>query len=287
MAVSWFEWSRCAVRIAIGCDAGDARSLGARRGYMAPGHCALMTRLPNLPLTAGSFEPRSFRDGGLHLFYRSGLLIGPQVVAHFLAGHPCANSKTTQKKSGFLPKTIAQICRLTVHLLMDRLNTRPRTRGGENGKGDRRLPFRGNASLARQIFQQHVRIRHRDNDWLVRTDVSKSIGDLFCLSEERGRHFCMASARKEQNTWPRIAASEEWRIGRVRSTALVHRKHRLQRRDLGVGANTKMPSKHAFSASLPASVAEAGPSAVWPSAITACSMGRHCRRALLRHWARY
>ena len=26
---------------------------------------------------------------------------------------------------------------------------------------------------------QHVRIRHRDNDWLVRTDVSKSIADLF------------------------------------------------------------------------------------------------------------
>ena len=30
----------------------------------------------------------------------------------------------------------------------------------------------------------------------------------------------MASARKEQNTWPRIAASEEWKIGRVRITAL-------------------------------------------------------------------
>lgn len=27
---------------------------------------------------------------------------------------------------------------------------------------------------------QHVRIRHRDNDWLVRTDVSKMIADLFC-----------------------------------------------------------------------------------------------------------
>ena len=28
---------------------------------------------------------------------------------------------------------------------------------------------------------------------------------------------------KEQNTWPRIAASEEWKIGRVRITALVRR----------------------------------------------------------------
>ena len=27
---------------------------------------------------------------------------------------------------------------------------------------------------------QHVRIRYRNNDWLVRTDVSKSIADLFC-----------------------------------------------------------------------------------------------------------
>ena len=27
---------------------------------------------------------------------------------------------------------------------------------------------------------QHVRIRHRGNDWLVRTDVSKPIADLFC-----------------------------------------------------------------------------------------------------------
>jgi hypothetical protein len=26
---------------------------------------------------------------------------------------------------------------------------------------------------------QQVRIRHRDNDWLVRTDVSKPIADLF------------------------------------------------------------------------------------------------------------
>ncbi|MGA8295397.1 MAG: hypothetical protein WB820_23515 [Rhodoplanes sp.] len=27
---------------------------------------------------------------------------------------------------------------------------------------------------------QHVRIRHRDHDWLVRTDASKPIADLFC-----------------------------------------------------------------------------------------------------------
>ena len=27
---------------------------------------------------------------------------------------------------------------------------------------------------------QHVRIRYRNNDWLVRTDVSKPIADLFC-----------------------------------------------------------------------------------------------------------
>ena len=36
-----------------------------------------------------------------------------------LTGNPCANCKTTQKKSGLSTKTIAQICRLTVHLLMD------------------------------------------------------------------------------------------------------------------------------------------------------------------------
>src|SRR5271166_4497715 len=55
----------------MGIDAGSAHSLRARRGYMASRHCALVTRLPNLPLTAGSFEPRSFRDGGLYLLYRS------------------------------------------------------------------------------------------------------------------------------------------------------------------------------------------------------------------------
>ena len=27
---------------------------------------------------------------------------------------------------------------------------------------------------------QHVRVRHRDHDWLVRTDASKPIADLFC-----------------------------------------------------------------------------------------------------------
>ena len=30
--------------------------------------------------------------------------------------------------------------------------------------------------------------------------------------------------RKEQNTWPRMAASEEWKIGRVRMIALVRKK---------------------------------------------------------------
>jgi hypothetical protein len=48
------------------------------------------------------------------------------------------------------------------------------------------LPFRREAGFARQVFQ--------------------------C-------HFCMASARKEQNTCPRIAASDDWKIDRVRITA--------------------------------------------------------------------
>ena len=36
-----------------------------------------------------------------------------------LTGNPCANCKTTQKKSALSTKIIAQIYRLTVHLLMD------------------------------------------------------------------------------------------------------------------------------------------------------------------------
>ena len=55
-------------------------------------------------------------------------------------------------------------------------------------------------------------------------------------------------ARKEQKTWPRMAASEEWWIGRVRISAFVVRnsvfhgekftvpQHGLQRGDAGVGA---------------------------------------------------
>ena len=39
------------------------------------------------------------------------------------SAHPCANCKTTQKNPVILPKTIAQICRLRVHLLMDGLIT--------------------------------------------------------------------------------------------------------------------------------------------------------------------
>ena len=58
----------------------------------------------------------------------------------------------------------------------------------------------------------------------------------------------MTSARKVQNTWPRMAASEEWKTGRVRMRALPRRKrsstcrriavaqNRLQRRDFGVGS---------------------------------------------------
>ena len=37
---------------------------------------------------------------------------------------------------------------------------------------------------------QHVRIRHRDNDWLVRTDVSEPIADLF-------HHGIMARLRSQ------------------------------------------------------------------------------------------
>ena len=37
------------------------------------------------------------------------------------SAHPCANCKRPRKNPVLLPKTIAQICRLTVHLLMDGL----------------------------------------------------------------------------------------------------------------------------------------------------------------------
>src|SRR5271168_4994033 len=61
------------------------------------------------------------------------------------------------------------------------------------------------------------------------------------------RCFCIDSARKEQKTWPRMAASDEWKIGRVRMIALVRKKrfstcskmaiaeHGLQRRRFRVG----------------------------------------------------
>ena len=43
------------------------------------------------------------------------------------------------------------------------------------------------------------------------------------LAQEIVEMFLIASARNEQNTWPRIAASEQWKIGRVRMIALVRR----------------------------------------------------------------
>src|SRR5271169_3179202 len=44
------------------------------------------------------------------------------------------------------------------------------------------------------------------------------------LAQGSSRCFCIASTRNEQKTWPRMAASEEWKIGRVRMIALVRRK---------------------------------------------------------------
>ena len=38
-------------------------------------------------------------------------------------------------------------------------------------------------TLLRHLYRlQQMRIRHRDNDWLVRTDVAKPIADLFCYA---------------------------------------------------------------------------------------------------------
>ena len=54
-----------------------------------------------------------------------------------------------------------------------------------------------------------------------RAEASSILAQCPPWRDRSSRHFCMASARKEQNTWPRIAASEEWKIGRVRITALV------------------------------------------------------------------
>ena len=53
-----------------------------------------------------------------------------------------------------------------------------RARGGD---GDDRASFAGRATHLRDLDRlQHVCIRHRDHDWLVRTDASKPIADLFC-----------------------------------------------------------------------------------------------------------
>ena len=46
----------------------------------------------------------------------------PSAFALFLTAVPCANCKTTKKNQFFVPKTIAQVCRLTVRFyeLVDR-----------------------------------------------------------------------------------------------------------------------------------------------------------------------
>ena len=82
--------------------------------------------------------------------------------------------------------------------------------------------------------------------------------------------FCSTRARKEQKTWPRMAASEEWKIGRVRSSGLG-RAEQMPRpgagrdsaawpatADAALVRSTKMPSNLASSASLPASISKAG-----------------------------
>ena len=60
--------------------------------------------------------------------------------------------------------------------------------------------------------------RRRDGGWVLRRDDRGRARGLSI--PERGR-FCIASARNEQKTWQRMAASEEWKIGRVRMIALV------------------------------------------------------------------
>ena len=63
---------------------------------------------------------------------------------------------------------------------------------------------------------QHVRIRHRDHDWLVRTDASKPIADLFCHA-----HIALPP-RAKQIAPPKLAPptkSARKRLGRPRRGA--------------------------------------------------------------------
>ena len=80
-------------------------------------------------------------------------------------------------------------------------------------------------------------------------------------------------ARNRSETWPRMAASEEWKIGRVRMIALVEEvldkekiavaQDRLKRGHLRVGAQDENPVEaRASSASLPASISNSG--RLWP-----------------------
>jgi hypothetical protein len=67
---------------------------------------------------------------------------------------------------------------------------------------------------------QHVRIRYRNNDWLVRTDVSKSIADLFCHA-----HIALPP-RAKQMAPPKIVSptkSTRKRRGRPRRGATSSR----------------------------------------------------------------
>jgi transposase len=66
---------------------------------------------------------------------------------------------------------------------------------------------------------QHVRIRHRDNDWLVRTDVTKPIADLF-----RHAHIALPP-RAKQMAPPALVStkSARKRRGRPRRSATLPR----------------------------------------------------------------
>ena len=67
---------------------------------------------------------------------------------------------------------------------------------------------------------QHVRIRHRGNDWLVRTDISKPIADLFCHA-----HIALPP-RAKQMAPPKIVSptkSTRKRRGRPRRGATSSR----------------------------------------------------------------
>ena len=78
---------------------------------------------------------------------------------------------------------------------------------------------------------QHVRIRHRGNDWLVRTDISKPIADLFCHA-----HIALPP-RAKQMAPPKIVSptkSTGKRRGRPQAWCHVVANFRRKRRNINM-----------------------------------------------------